>query len=122
MLLGESTFGAPSPIRDALSAERNHQGMPNELIQPLGGIDGQSVVRRRPRMGGMLTSTIERPRSGIGDNEVGAVLGRSPLRTGYGSGVRADVATIWSVVDLYRGFAEPRIVSAFAGVAARIRC
>jgi transposase InsO family protein len=35
-------------------AERNHQGIGNELIQPLRRTDGQGVVRRRQRMGGML--------------------------------------------------------------------
>ena len=35
-------------------AERNHQGIGNELIQPLTRTDGQGVVRRRQRIGGML--------------------------------------------------------------------
>ena len=35
-------------------AERNHQGIGNELIQPLKRTDGQGPVRRRQRMGGML--------------------------------------------------------------------
>ena len=35
-------------------AERNHQGIGNELIQPLTRTDSQGVVRRRQRMGGML--------------------------------------------------------------------
>jgi transposase InsO family protein len=35
-------------------AERNHQGLGNALIQMLNRSDGQGVVRRRPRMGGML--------------------------------------------------------------------
>ena len=34
--------------------ERNHQGIDNELIQPLGQADAQGTVRRRQRMGGML--------------------------------------------------------------------
>ena len=34
--------------------ERNHQGIGNELIQPLKRADGQGRVRRRQRMGGML--------------------------------------------------------------------
>jgi hypothetical protein len=33
---------------------RNHQGIGNELIQPLGRVDGQGRVRRRHRMGGVL--------------------------------------------------------------------
>jgi putative transposase len=35
-------------------AERNHQGIGNELIQPLKRADGQGMVRRRQRIGGML--------------------------------------------------------------------
>ena len=35
-------------------AERNHQGIGNELIQPAARTDGLSVVRRRQRIGGML--------------------------------------------------------------------
>jgi putative transposase len=35
-------------------AERNHQGIGNELIQPAARTDGLGVVRRRQRMGGML--------------------------------------------------------------------
>jgi putative transposase len=35
-------------------AERNHQGIGNELIQPLGRADGQGRVRRRQRIGGVL--------------------------------------------------------------------
>jgi putative transposase len=35
-------------------AERNHQGIGNELLQPRNRTDAQGVVRRRPRMGGML--------------------------------------------------------------------
>ena len=35
-------------------AERNHQGLGNELIRPLNGTDGHGAVRRRPRMGGVL--------------------------------------------------------------------
>ena len=34
--------------------ERNHQGISNELIQPLGRLDGHAPVRRRERMGGLL--------------------------------------------------------------------
>ena len=34
--------------------ERNHQGIRNELIQPLGRADAQGSVRRRQRIGGML--------------------------------------------------------------------
>jgi transposase InsO family protein len=34
--------------------ERNHQGIGNELIQPLERADGQGRVRRRERIGGML--------------------------------------------------------------------
>jgi len=34
--------------------ERNHQGLSNELIQPLGRSDDQGPVRRRQRIGGML--------------------------------------------------------------------
>ena len=34
--------------------ERNHQGIGNELIQPLTRSDGQGPVRRRQRIGGML--------------------------------------------------------------------
>jgi hypothetical protein len=34
--------------------ERNHQGLGNELIQPLGRADGHGSVRRRHRIGGML--------------------------------------------------------------------
>jgi putative transposase len=35
-------------------AERNHQGIGNELIQPPGRADGQGRVRRRQRIGGVL--------------------------------------------------------------------
>ncbi|MET0168420.1 MAG: hypothetical protein ABW318_25945 [Vicinamibacterales bacterium] len=35
-------------------AERNHQGIGNQLIQPAARTDGLGVVRRRQRMGGML--------------------------------------------------------------------
>jgi transposase InsO family protein len=35
-------------------AERNHQGIGNELIEPLQRGDGQGLVRRRQRIGGML--------------------------------------------------------------------
>ena len=35
-------------------AERNHQGIRNELIQPLERAEGQGRVRRRQRIGGML--------------------------------------------------------------------
>ena len=35
-------------------AERNHQGIGNELIEPLGRADGQGRVRCRQRIGGML--------------------------------------------------------------------
>ena len=35
-------------------AERNHQGIGNELIQPLGLADRQGRVRRRQRIGGVL--------------------------------------------------------------------
>jgi len=35
-------------------AERNHQGIGNELIDPLERADGQGRVRRRQRIGGML--------------------------------------------------------------------
>jgi hypothetical protein len=35
-------------------AERNHQGLSNELIQPRRRSDAKGVVRRRQRMGGML--------------------------------------------------------------------
>jgi transposase InsO family protein len=35
-------------------AERNHQGLDNELIQPLGRPTTSGAVRRRQRMGGML--------------------------------------------------------------------
>jgi putative transposase len=34
--------------------ERNHQGIGNELIQPLRRANGQGLVRRRQRIGGML--------------------------------------------------------------------
>jgi putative transposase len=34
--------------------ERNHQGIGNELIQPLGRADGQGPVRRRQRIGDIL--------------------------------------------------------------------
>jgi transposase InsO family protein len=34
--------------------ERNHHGLGNELIQPLGQADTQGTVRRRQRIGGML--------------------------------------------------------------------
>ena len=34
--------------------ERNHQGIGNELIQPLARADNQGPVRRRQRIGGML--------------------------------------------------------------------
>jgi transposase InsO family protein len=34
--------------------ERNHQGLSNELIQPLARSEGQGPVRRRQRIGGML--------------------------------------------------------------------
>ena len=35
-------------------AERNHQGLDNELIHPLPRMDTSDPVRRRQRMGGML--------------------------------------------------------------------
>ena len=35
-------------------AERNHQGLDNELIQPRPRTDASGPVRRRQRMGGML--------------------------------------------------------------------
>ena len=35
-------------------AERNHQGLDNELIQPLGRRTKTGAVRRRQRLGGML--------------------------------------------------------------------
>jgi transposase InsO family protein len=35
-------------------AERNHQGLDDELIQPLPRTDASGPVRRRQRMGGML--------------------------------------------------------------------
>ncbi len=35
-------------------AERNHQGIGNELIQPLERANSQGRVRRRQRIGGML--------------------------------------------------------------------
>jgi hypothetical protein len=35
-------------------AERNHQGIANELIQPLERAEGQGRVRRRHRIAGML--------------------------------------------------------------------
>ena len=35
-------------------AERNHQGIGNELIQSLGRADRQGRVRRRQRIGGVL--------------------------------------------------------------------
>ena len=35
-------------------AERNHQGLDNELIQPLPRTPSSGPVRRRQRMGGML--------------------------------------------------------------------
>jgi hypothetical protein len=35
-------------------AERNHQGIGNELIQALERADGRGRVRRRQRLGGML--------------------------------------------------------------------
>ena len=34
--------------------ERNHQGLDNELIQPLPRMDASGLVRRRHRMGGIL--------------------------------------------------------------------
>lgn len=34
--------------------ERNHQGIGNELIQPLGRVEPDAPIRRRGRMGGML--------------------------------------------------------------------
>jgi len=34
--------------------ERNHRGIGNALIQPLGQASGQGPVRRRLRIGGML--------------------------------------------------------------------
>ena len=38
------------------NAERNHQGIGNELIQPLKRAGSQGPVRRRKRMGGMPNS------------------------------------------------------------------
>ena len=35
-------------------AERNHQGLDNELIQPLPRTEASGPLRRRQRMGGML--------------------------------------------------------------------
>lgn len=35
-------------------AERNHQGLGNDLIEPLGRSDAVNPVRRRQRLGGML--------------------------------------------------------------------
>ena len=34
--------------------ERNHQGIGNELIQPIARADGHGAVRRRQRIGGLL--------------------------------------------------------------------
>jgi hypothetical protein len=34
--------------------ERNHQGIDNELIQPLKPLNGPGPVRRHERIGGML--------------------------------------------------------------------
>ena len=49
-------------------AERNHQGIGNELIQPAARADGLGVVRRRQRMGGMLNFYYRGPRSRVGEN------------------------------------------------------
>ena len=43
-------------------AERNHQGLGNELIQPLTRTEGHGVVHRRQRMGGMLNFYYRGPR------------------------------------------------------------
>jgi transposase InsO family protein len=55
LLLGERHLRRTmSEIVAPYHAERNHQGIGNELIQPLKRADGQGMVRRRQRMGGML--------------------------------------------------------------------
>jgi hypothetical protein len=55
-------------------AERNHQGIGNELIQPLTRTDGQGVARRRHHVGGMLNFYYRAARSRLGER-LGAVLG-----------------------------------------------
>ena len=50
-------------------AERNHQGIGNELTRPLKRTDRQGVIRRRQRMAACSTSTIVRPRSSVGEND-----------------------------------------------------
>ena len=55
LLLGERHLRRTmSEIVAHYHAERNHQGIGNKLIQPLKRADGQGMVRRRQRMGGML--------------------------------------------------------------------
>ena len=55
LLLGERHFRRTvAEFMAHYHAERNHQGIGNELIERLNRTDGQGVVRRRPRMGGML--------------------------------------------------------------------
>jgi hypothetical protein len=55
---GSAPRAAPSPHYADFVAhyhgERNHQGISNELIQPLGRTGGRGPVRCRPRTGGLL--------------------------------------------------------------------
>src|SRR5262245_21931004 len=48
--------------------EWNHQGIGNELIQPLKRADGQGMVRRRQRMGGMLNCNYRTAAQQAGEN------------------------------------------------------
>jgi hypothetical protein len=50
----DATFGVSLAEFWRTIAERNHQGIGNDLIQPLTRTDGQGVVLRRQGMGGML--------------------------------------------------------------------
>jgi len=45
---------APRAKEIAYQSERNHQGIGNELIQPLDRANDKGPVRRRQRVGGML--------------------------------------------------------------------
>jgi hypothetical protein len=76
MLLGERHLRrTKSEFVSHYHAERNHQDIGNELIQPLKRVDGQGMVRRRQRMGGMLNFTTGRPQSKPGE-PMGAVPGQ----------------------------------------------
>ena len=64
-----------------ITASGNHQGIANELIQPLGPLDAHAPVRRRERMGGLLNlTTVLRSRKGWLDDRVCGHYGADDLR------------------------------------------